>query len=104
MVSQKEGRRRSACAENGDQPIECGEVGELTELSFHDAKHRAETARSLAKWLVVILGGSVALHYLLTTILRGERFSDGEIAGAYERGALFAIAQRAQVLLGRDTG
>jgi hypothetical protein len=54
---------------NGDQPIEGGEVGELTELSFHDAKHRAETARSLAKWLVVILGGSVALHYLLTTIL-----------------------------------
>lgn len=44
------------------------------------------------------------LIYLLTTILRGERFSDGEIAGAYERGALFAIAQRAQVLLGRDTG
>ncbi len=39
------------------------------------------------------------LIYLLTTILRGERFSDGEIAGAYERGTLLAIAQRAQVLL-----
>ena len=40
------------------------------------------------------------LIYLLTTILRGERFSDGEIAGAYERGTLLAIAQRAQALLG----
>lgn len=40
------------------------------------------------------------LIYLLTTILRGERFSDGEIAGAYERGTLLAIAQRARVLLG----
>lgn len=39
------------------------------------------------------------LIYLLTTILRGERFSDGEIAGAYERGTLLAIAQRAQALL-----
>jgi hypothetical protein len=40
------------------------------------------------------------LIYLVTTILRGERFSDGEIAGAYERGTLVAITQRAQVLLG----
>jgi hypothetical protein len=39
------------------------------------------------------------LIYLLTTILRGERFSDGEIASAYERGTLLAIAQRAQALL-----
>lgn len=39
------------------------------------------------------------LVFLLTMIIRGERFSDGEIAGAYERGTLLAIAQRAQVLL-----
>ncbi len=39
------------------------------------------------------------LIYLLTTILRGERFSDGEIASAYERGMLLAIAQRAQAVL-----
>lgn len=41
---------------------------------------------------------------LLTTILRGERFSDGEIAGAYERGTLLAIAQRAQALLNGGPG
>jgi hypothetical protein len=41
---------------------------------------------------------------LLTTILRGERFSDGEIASAYERGTLLAIAQRAQALLDGDPG
>lgn len=52
-----------------DQPIEGGEVGELRELSFQEAKHRAETARSLARWLIAILGGSVALHYALTTVL-----------------------------------
>lgn len=44
------------------------------------------------------------LIYLLTTILRGERFSDGEIAGAYERGTLLAIAERAQTLLGDEPG
>jgi hypothetical protein len=54
---------------NEDQPIEGGEVGELKELTFHEAKHRSETARSLAKWLVWILGASLALHYLLTVIL-----------------------------------
>lgn len=40
------------------------------------------------------------LIYLLTTIIRGERFSDGEIAGAYERGTLSALAARAHAMLG----
>jgi hypothetical protein len=44
------------------------------------------------------------LIYLLTTIIRGERFGDGGIAGAYERGTLLAIAQRARVLLGGEPG
>lgn len=52
-----------------DQPIEAGEVGELHDVSFHEAQHRAESAKSLATWLVIILGSSVALHYLLTAIL-----------------------------------
>ena len=47
-----------------DQPIEAGEVGELKDLSFHEAKHQAETARLLAKWLVVLLGAGLGLHYL----------------------------------------
>ena len=34
-----------------DQPIEAGEVGEIKDLPFHEARHRAETARSLATWL-----------------------------------------------------
>lgn len=41
---------------------------------------------------------------LLTTIIRGERFSDGEIAGAYERGTLLAIAERAGALLTAEDG
>ena len=44
------------------------------------------------------------LIYLLTTIIRGERFSDGEIAGAYERGTLLAVAERAGALLGAKDG
>src|SRR5260370_30988213 len=54
---------------NEEQPIEGGEVGELTDLRFHEGKHRAETARSLAMWLVVILGVSLALHYPLSSVL-----------------------------------
>lgn len=52
-----------------DQPIEAGEVGELHDVSFHEAQHRAETAKSLATWLLIILGGSLLLHYSLTAIL-----------------------------------
>jgi hypothetical protein len=44
------------------------------------------------------------LIYLLTTIIRGERFSDDEIAGAYERGTLLAITERARALLGSSNG
>ncbi len=31
-----------------DQPIEAGEVGEIKDLPFHEAKHLAETARTLS--------------------------------------------------------
>jgi hypothetical protein len=56
-------------AKADDQPIDAGEVGELKDVVFHEARHRAETARSLAIWLVWILGGSVALHLVLTFYL-----------------------------------
>lgn len=63
------GLERKDEAKPEDQPIEAGEVGELHDLSFHEAQHRAETAKSLATWLVIILGASLALHYVLTVIL-----------------------------------
>ena len=52
-----------------EQPIEAGEVGEIKDLPFHEARHLAETARSLATWLVVLLGASLGVHYLLVCIL-----------------------------------
>lgn len=39
------------------------------------------------------------LVYLLTTIIRGERFADGQIEGALQRGTLRAVAERARSLL-----
>ena len=56
-------------AKPDDQPIEAGEVGEIRDLPFHEARHLAETARSLATWLVVLLGASLGVHYLLVCIL-----------------------------------
>lgn len=52
-----------------DQPIDAGEVGELSKLTFQEARHRAETAKSLATLLVIILGLSIALQYVLTVVL-----------------------------------
>lgn len=64
------GEPRENGAKLDDQPpIEAGEVGELQDLTFHEAKHRAETAKSLATWLVFILGASLALHYILIVVL-----------------------------------
>jgi hypothetical protein len=57
-------------------------------------------ARSLIENPTTIAGASADdLARLLTTIIRGDRFSEGEIAAAYERGTLTAIALRARVLL-----
>jgi len=39
------------------------------------------------------------LGKVLTTLIRGERFSEGTLSGAFESGLLLAIAQRAQALL-----
>ena len=38
-----------AVPKNDESPIEAGEVRELDEVPFHEARHRAEAARSLAK-------------------------------------------------------
>jgi 5-methylcytosine-specific restriction endonuclease McrA len=42
--------------------------------------------------------GSEDLVRLLTTIVRGDRFNEGEIAVAFERGILQRVARRAEVL------
>jgi hypothetical protein len=39
------------------------------------------------------------LGHLITAIIRGERFGDGQIEGAFESGILAAIARRAGELL-----
>jgi len=42
------------------------------------------------------------LGKLLTAIIRGERFGDGQLEGAFHSGILLAIARRAQELQGRQ--
>ncbi len=39
------------------------------------------------------------LQRLLTAIIRGDRFSEGNVAGAFRTGVLLAIAQRAEAIL-----
>ena len=52
-----------------DAPIEGGEVRGLEGVPYQEARDKAETARSLAKWLLVILGASIGVHYILTAAL-----------------------------------
>ena len=51
------------------EPIEGGYVGEFEDVPFHEARHRAETARRLALLLVWIMAVSVGLHYVATLAL-----------------------------------
>ena len=47
---------------------EGGDVEALEEVSW-ETRHRAETAKSLALWLVGVLGGGLLLHYVFVLIL-----------------------------------
>ncbi len=50
--------------------IEGGLVTQADEnLSFHKEKHRADTTRRLAFGLVIVLGGSIAIHYTAIVLL-----------------------------------
>lgn len=42
------------------------------------------------------------LRRLLTAIIRGDRFVEGNVVGAFESGMLLAIARRAQALLANE--
>jgi hypothetical protein len=44
------------------------------------------------------------LAWLLTAIVRSDRFTEGSIAGAFESGLLAAISRRAQALVDDDVG
>jgi hypothetical protein len=46
------------------EPTEGGEVKGLRDLTFEPAKHRAQTARTLAYLLVITLASSIVLQYV----------------------------------------
>lgn len=72
-------QQEEANGENADsRPIEGGLITEADEnLSFHKEKHRADTARRLAYWLVFVFGMSIAIHYgtIVTLELTGHHSS-----------------------------
>jgi hypothetical protein len=61
----------------------------MTWLSSPDGRRYLEDPRFVAQAPVDDLAK------LLTAIIRGDRFSEGELAGAYESGMLLAIVRRA---------
>jgi hypothetical protein len=50
---------------------------------------------------VIASAGSADLARLVTAIVRGDRFCEGNVAGAIERGFVTAICRRAAALLAR---
>jgi hypothetical protein len=62
-----------------------------------------EAQRFIGDPTAIAEAGPDDIVFLVTTIIRGERFSDGQIAGAYERGTLLALARRARALLGEPS-
>lgn len=56
--------------------IEGGHVGELELVPFEAEKHRAETARSIALFLVSALVGTWLIHYGVSTALLWSGHAD----------------------------
>lgn len=52
-----------------EEPIEGGVVEELSEYRFQPEKHKAETARFIAYFLIFSLVGSWVLHYVTSAWL-----------------------------------
>ena len=63
--------------------IDGGTVEALTELPFHDRRHRAETARKMSFLLVWIMAVSVGLHFLTTAIFAA--YGNTEAIGGLEK-------------------
>ncbi len=70
-----------------EEVIDGGTVEALADLHFHEAKHRADTARMLAFLLVGILGGSVFVHYIVVVVL----VATGKDAAVQQVGQIFNI-------------
>lgn len=65
--------QRIGADEVEDEPIDGGTVSDVgEELPFHEAEHRAHTARKLAYWLVGLLGATILVHYICVMILEVE--------------------------------
>jgi len=50
------------------ETIDGGDIDAFEDVPW-ETWHRAETAKSLALWLVVVLGGGLLLHYIFVVIL-----------------------------------
>lgn len=57
--------------EDVSQEIQGGDVGAIDDNAtrWEETRHRAETAKSLAQWLVGLLAGGLLLHYIFVLIL-----------------------------------
>jgi hypothetical protein len=70
---------------NEEEIIDGGSIVGFTDLEFHEAKHRAHTARWLAYLFVAMLALSVCVHYVATVVLELYGMSAGaeRLAGIF---------------------
>lgn len=72
----REGPDAPGPAEFTGETIDGGHVGELEQVPFEAEKHRAETARRIAFFLVTALVGSWLFHYSVSTVLLWNGHAD----------------------------
>jgi hypothetical protein len=68
-----------------DELIDGGTVEGFKDLEFHEAKHRADTARWLAYLFVLLLAASVLAHYVATVLLEiyGRTSATEKLSGIF---------------------
>ena len=77
---------------------ECARAGWVVPFDWMAWLGSPDGRRFIEDHSLVAHATAADLSRLLTAIIRGDRFSEGELAGAYESGMLGAIARRAAAL------
>jgi hypothetical protein len=80
------------------------EVGWVCDFDWMAWAGSAEGQRLLRANQAIASATGAQLAKVLTALVRGDRFSEGQLAAAFESGTLAAIARRAGVLAGSSAG
>ena len=77
---------------------DCARLGWVVPFDWMAWARTPDAARLIREPVRLEAASADDLEKVLTTAIRGDRFSEGELAAAFESGAILAVVRRARVL------